>query len=203
MKDLELKIYPAKSLRKEASPVTTFDAALQAQIDEMFSALKHLHYWALSAPEIGLTQRIAVLELPISYLDCSTNNEEFINLEEDLPEEPKQSLCLINPHVVEKAGQITSVEGCLSFYGLQLQIPRAKQIKVQYQDPQGNEQFLTVKDAAACMIQHQIDHLNGILFIDYFSNLKRNMILKKWEKAVAQLIANQGHCHDHTCGHAH
>lgn len=179
MKLKHLLTYPNRSLRKIAEPIANFDQELHSFATEMLNALKMLERDMLSAPEWGLSQRILAVRLPDS----------------------EASLCMINPEIIEKHGEEIAEEDCLSFPGLSMTLARAKQVKLKYQDLTGSEQVLSLEGSLAYQIQHQIDHLNGVLFIDYLSKLKSQRIIKKWEKWFAE--QQHAHCHDHTCTHDH
>ncbi|MCK5069111.1 MAG: peptide deformylase, partial [Desulfocapsa sp.] len=100
-------------------------------------------------------------------------------------EDGKESMVMINPEIIEKEGKQVDEEGCLSVLDLTADVKRSQKITVRYQDTTGTELELTVEDRFAIVLQHEIDHLNGILFIDHLSTLKRALYKKKVKKMLA------------------
>jgi peptide deformylase len=154
--------YPDMRLRKEAKPVTDFGPDLQKKIDDMFETM-------YDAPGIGLAATQVNIQQQIITIDVSENNDE--------------PLVLINPEFIEKRGVEEMEEGCLSFPGIHAKIQRADEVHIKAQDREGNWFELDTGELLAVCIQHEIDHLNGKLFVDYLSPLKRNRIRKKLEKS--------------------
>ena len=161
MSVLEILIYPDKQLRIPTQPVVLFDTSLQRFVKDMFDTMYDDEGCGLAAPQVGSQQRLFVM-------DTSQNQTAPI--------------CMINPEIVHQEALIISDEGCLSFPGVYAQVDRFKTITVQFQDVNGQANELTLDGLAANCVQHELDHLNGILFIDHLSKLKRDRILKKLEK---------------------
>lgn len=161
MSNLKILQYPDKGLREVAPPVTIFDDTLRQTIKQMFDKMYADDGAGLAATQVGLLLRLFVMDVSIQR---------------------NEAQCLINPEILAKEELIECEEGCLSLPGIYVKVTRAKKIHVQYYDEFGNVQTLTAVGLKANCIQHELDHLNGILSIDYLSNLKRMRVLKKMEK---------------------
>ena len=153
--------YPDDRLRLVAKPVTTFDDDLRSLVKDMFSLMYNDHGVGLAASQINIQQRIFVM-------DCSRSLDNPV--------------CIINPQITEKEGDVTSEEGCLSFPGVYAKLKRAKTIKVSYTDENGVPHERFAQGIESICIQHETEHLDGVLFIDHLSRLKRHRLLKKLEK---------------------
>jgi len=158
-----LKI-PDPLLKKVSEPVDEVDGALQTLLDDMLETMYEAPGIGLAAVQIGIMKRIAVI-------DCAR---------EDAPKDPK---ILINPSIVWASEDLSVYqEGCLSipeFYG---DVERPAQVRVRHLDREGYEQEFDAEGVLATCVQHEIDHLNGVLFIDYLSRLKRDRVVKKFSK---------------------
>lgn len=152
-------------LREEAAPVEAFDAELEALVEDMFETMYHADGVGLAAPQIGVGRRILVVDVR----------------DEDVPEAGRYAL--INPEVVERSSSIEkATEGCLSIPGLEDVVARPATVEVRGFDPTGAEVTIAAEGLLARALQHEIDHLDGVLFLDRVSALKRRMLLKKWKK---------------------
>ena len=174
---LKILAYPHKDLRKPASPATEFNDSLRHLVKQMFDTMYAIDGWGLAATQVGIPLRIFVM---------------------DVSNEKNQPLCLINATIISKESMAESEEDCLSFPGILIKVPRSHKITVQYQDEFGASQTITVEGLQAYCIQHEIDHLDGKLMIDYLSKLKRERILKKYHKL--QLMGHdcgEPSCHQH------
>ncbi|WMS86001.1 peptide deformylase [Pleionea litopenaei] len=158
---LEILEYPDPRLRTQAQPIEQFDDALQQQIDNMFETM-------YQAPGIGLASTQVDFHYQLIVIDISDN--------QDSP------LVLINPKIIDKKGVEEREEGCLSFPGVYAKVERADQITVEALDREGKPFTLEADDLLAVCIQHEIDHIEGRLFVDYLSPLKRDRIKKKLKK---------------------
>jgi peptide deformylase len=161
MSTLKVLIYPHDGLRLIAPPVTQFDEALRTTIQELMALVYQEQCVGLAATQVGLPLRLFAM---------------------DASPELNQPLCFINPVIIAKEGETLFEEGCMSFPGVYIKVKRASKVTVQYQDERGQTKTYTGEGVAAECIQHELDHLNGVLFIDYLSKLKRMMALKKLEK---------------------
>lgn len=141
----------AEVLYKPARRVRTFDAALYTLLDDMIETMREANGAGLAAPQIGLDQRISVIEWPD---------------DPDHPEETLRRYEVINPEIVKAKGAEEGQEGCLSLPGLAADVVRATFLLVKFQDRHGQEVRLKVYDWLARVFQHEIDHLNGVLMTD-------------------------------------
>lgn len=158
--------FPDPVLRQKAKKITTFDDSLQDLITDMAETMYDAPGIGLAAPQIGESVQMIVVD---------------ISREED----EQRSMVMINPTITEKEGTQVDEEGCLSVIDLTASVKRSKKITVSYQDIEGKEHEMTVEDRFAVVLQHEIDHLNGILFIDHLSTLKRTLYKKKVKKMLA------------------
>lgn len=158
---LNILQYPDKRLRKIAKPVKKIDLKIRNLINAMFDVMYRNRGIGLAATQINYHYRIVVIDISSS---CS------------------ERLVLINPIILKLSGKIKSKEGCLSISGTQDFIIRSKYIKVKALDINGNNIEINGEDLLSACIQHEIDHLNGILFIDHLSELKRYFFIKKIKK---------------------
>lgn len=152
---------PDPRLRAVTAPITVFDEALQQLIDDMFETMYTAKGIGLAAPQIAISKKIAVIDV--------SNNK-------------LKTWCLINPVIVEKKGETLMEEGCLSVPGVYDKAPRALWVKLQALDRHGKPYEIEAEDLLAHCIQHEVDHLNGTLFLDHLSSLKRQLARKKLEK---------------------
>ena len=159
-------------LRREADEVTVFDDELKALVRDMFETMYRADGIGLAAPQIGISQRIIVVDLR------RPDEEEGDELER---------VALINPVVTEHSKEkYKQSEGCLSIPGLEEVVERPVWVRVEGQDVDGNDVVIEAEDLFGRALQHEIDHIDGILFVDRVSALKRRMLLKKWKKLEAE-----------------
>ncbi|KAJ56945.1 peptide deformylase [Actibacterium mucosum KCTC 23349] len=158
-------IHPDPRLKKPADPIATFDDALRVLADDMLETMYDAPGIGLAAPQIGVMQRILVM-------DCVKEEGE----------EP-QPMVLINPRVTwESEARNVYEEGCLSIPDQYAEVERPSEVKVSWQDLSGATQEQAFDGLWATCVQHEIDHLDGKLFIDYLKPLKRQMITRKMQK---------------------
>jgi peptide deformylase len=166
MARLTILTAPDPRLKLVAQPVTAVDDAVRRLMDDMVETMYAARGIGLAATQVGVAQRVVVMDLS------------------DVPEAPKQPLKMANPEILWTSDQDSSYqEGCLSVPGVFENVTRPDACKVRYLDEQNEVRELNATGLLATCIQHEIDHLNGTLFVDHLSNLKRNMIIKKLEKA--------------------
>lgn len=156
--------HPDPRLRQKAQPVTVFDAALQTLIDDMFETMYDAPGVGLAATQVGLALRLAVM-------DCSEDKDQ------PLP------MVIINPEILNPDDRVEMEEGCLSVPGIADKVQRYNRLTLRALDRQGQPFELAAEGLLAQAIQHEIDHLDGKLYIDYLSALKRERITKKLAKA--------------------
>ena len=153
--------FPDPRLRTRAQPVTRFDADLHGIVDDMLETMYAAPGIGLAATQIDVHQRLLVIDI------SAENNDPLI---------------LINPEILTREGEIATEEGCLSVPGYFEEVKRASRIRVRAQDRDGNFFERDCEEILAVCIQHEMDHLDGKLFVDYLSNLKRERVRKKLEK---------------------
>ena len=161
MANLRILEFPDPRLRTRAAPVEVVDDALRTLIDDMFETM-------YAAPGIGLAATQVDVHKRLLVCDVST--------EKDAPH------VLINPEIIEKDGVAVTEEGCLSVPGYFEEVERANHIRVKFQDRDGQPQEMEAEGLLAVCIQHEMDHLEGKLFVDYLSEAKRSRIRKRLEK---------------------
>ncbi len=157
--------FPDKRLRTKAKEVTVFDGVTTALVDDMLETMYEFKGVGLAATQINVHQRVIVI---------------------DVSEEKDAPLCLINPEIIEKDGVEESEEGCLSVPGFFENITRAEHIKIKALDKKGKSFEMEANELLSVCIQHEMDHLDGKLFVDYLSPLKRQRIKVKLEKIHKQ-----------------
>ncbi len=174
---LKIIEYPSPILKKVADPVETFDDNLRILIKNMLYTMYNAPGVGLAAPQIGVSQRIFVIDTDFER-EIITNaaGEEEVRLTNFNP------LVFINPVFQSKDGEITYEEGCLSVPGIYEEVKRAETIEVSYQDMFGNNHVLNADALLSVCIQHENDHLEGIVFLERLSLLKRNLLTKKFLK---------------------
>ena len=153
--------FPDPRLRTKAQPVEQVDAALRKLIDDMFETMYAAPGIGLAATQVNVHKRVLVI---------------------DVSESRKEKLALVNPQIISRAGVEETEEGCLSVPGVYDKVTRAESIRVRALDRDGKQIEFDAQGLLAVCIQHEIDHLDGKLFVDYLSELKRTRIRKKLEK---------------------
>ena len=152
--------WPEPVLARRGEPVTEFNEDLRKLIDEMFESMYAAQGIGLAAPQIALGRRIAVID--VSY-----------------QKNPDDKLALINPEIVLMEGKQTEEEGCLSLPDIREKVTRAAKVKVRAQNVAGEWFEVEGEELLARALQHEIDHLDGVLFIDRISRLKRELVIRK------------------------
>ena len=169
----EIKILGDPVLREPAEKVEKLDDEVRALVEDMLETMYHAEGIGLAAPQIGISRRIIVVDLR--------------NADED----DVGSLSLINPRVMEWGKKKEKApEGCLSIPGMEEVVERPDTVTVEGMDPEGNPVSLQISGLLSRAVQHEIDHLDGVLFIDRLSPLKRRLALKKWQKSRAEEVVS-------------
>lgn len=146
-------------LRRTSKPVRLFDRRLQRLVDDMVETMRRYNGVGLAAPQVGQLQRVIVAELP-----AETEQDEEGEI---VVRRPAQRFVLCNPEITDRSEEeVLAEEGCLSLAGLYGQVPRALSVKVRYQDLNGRHRRLQAEGYLARIIQHEVDHLEGVLFTD-------------------------------------
>jgi len=163
---LNILKYPDKRLRTIAKPVVSVDETIKQQVKDMFDTMYEASGIGLAATQVNFHKRIIVI---------------------DISDQCNEPICLINPEIVEKSGEIEWEEGCLSVPDYYENVKRANDVKVQALNQHGEIFELEASEMLSVCIQHEIDHLDGILFVDHLSKLKQKRLKKKTEKKVKKL----------------
>jgi peptide deformylase len=161
-------IAPHPMLKARARPVGPGDAEqVQALLPRMFASMYRAPGIGLAAPQVGVGLRLAIVDL--------------------MPDEKRAPIVLVNPEIIARSEDLaTREEGCLSLPGQYADITRPARVKVRYQDESGARREIEADGLLAICLQHEIDHLDGVLFVDHLSVLKRNMIMRKLAKEQRQ-----------------
>jgi peptide deformylase len=158
-------------LKQKAAPVADFATAeLEQLVADMFETCEAEEGVGLAAPQIGIPLRLFVV-------DCPENS--------DHPDGPRQRWAIVNPEIVERQGTVDSEEGCLSMPGLSGVVKRAKRVLVRGFTPAGEPMEVGAGGLLSRCIQHEVDHLDGVLFIDRLSTLKRQLLKRQLEEIAA------------------
>lgn len=177
---LEVLKFPDPRLREKSETVTVFDARLKKLSEDMFETMYAEKGIGLAAPQVAELQQMLVI-------DCRPKDPEQgrFKLEDmtELEQKIDQPLVIINPVIVSKRGKTTFEEGCLSVPTFYDEVQRAEWIELEYQDIHGNKKTLQTDGLLAIVIQHEMDHLDGTLFIDHLSFLKSNKIKNQIKKS--------------------
>lgn len=161
---------PDPRLRLVSEPVATIDGRVRALVADMFETMYDAPGIGLAAIQIGVPQRVITLDLA----------------KKDAPREPR---VLINPEILSTSEECVSYEeGCLSIPEYYEEVERPAKVKIKFLDLDGKEQELDAEGLLATCVQHEIDHVNGILFIDHLSKLKRDRVTKKFAKAAKRAV---------------
>lgn len=158
--------FPNPILRQKAKAITIFDDSLKALVSDMAETMYDAPGVGLAAPQIGKSIQLVVVNA-------------------SQKEDGEETLVMINPKITAQEGKQVDEEGCLSVLDLTASVKRSQKVTVTYQDIDGKAQEMTVEDRFAVVLQHEIDHLHGVLFIDHLSTLKRALYKKKLKKTLA------------------
>lgn len=175
--ELPIVTYPDPVLSKKAAPVTKFGPDLENLVKDMLFTMYHAPGIGLAAPQVGVSERLFVLDVDYDReMVTNSSGKEEARLSNFNP------MVFINPVITGTSGSTTYEEGCLSVPGVYEEVKRHKTIHVKYQNMQGETLELEADDMLAICIQHENDHLDGIVFIERLSNLKKNFYKKKMAK---------------------
>jgi len=171
MATLDILYFPDPRLRNVAQPVEQVDDEIRQLVDDMLETMYVAPGIGLAATQVNIDKRVVVI---------------------DVSEEKDQPLCLINPEILKLEGIEEMEEGCLSVPGIYETVQRADKIRFRALDRDGNAYESEADGLLAVCVQHEIDHLDGKLFVDYLSQLKRTRIRKKLEKEQRQIPSDPG-----------
>ncbi len=165
MARLRILHFPDPRLRRRAEPVGIVDDGIRKLIDDMFETMYEAPGIGLAAPQVDVAMRVITI---------------------DLSKDRNEPLCLVDPEIRWAEGEMEYEEGCLSVPGVYDMVKRAERVRVSATDRDGQAREIEAEGLLAACIQHEIDHLDGRLFVDHLSRLKRQRIRKKAEKALRQ-----------------
>jgi peptide deformylase len=165
----DIVIYPDKRLKLISKEVTQFDSELHNLLEDMYDTMLSKKGVGLAAIQIGVDKRVLIINLP---------DED----DDDITPLKDETLEIINPVFIKKEGSCKHQEGCLSIPGIYEDIERAEHIVIEYQNRYGDKKTIENNEFLAIAIQHEIDHLNGKVFIEKLSILKRKKFEKEWKK---------------------
>lgn len=160
---LKILHFPDPILKQKSRPIQEIDSKILQIVQDLAETMYAAPGVGLAAPQVGIPCRVAVIDVTPA-------------------DQPKNLLVLINPEVVGSEGECTWDEGCLSVPDCNEEVKRSKKVVVRYQNLRGETSEITGEDLLAIALQHEIDHLDGILFIDRLSPLKRRLIKRKFQK---------------------
>jgi peptide deformylase len=164
---LKIVKYPEPVLSQPGEPVTEFNDELRQLVADLFETMYAAQGIGLAAPQVGVSKRLTVVDLTMG-------------------KEPKDKLVLINPEVISGEGRLYDEEGCLSFPEIREKVVRSARVRIRAQDVNGKWFEMDGEDLLSRAFQHEIDHLDGILFIFRMSPLKRNLNLRKIRKMQSE-----------------
>ena len=167
---LDVLIYPDENLATVCQPVEKVDDELRQFIDDMFETMYQHEGIGLAAPQVNVLKRVITI---------------------DIEGDKANQIVLINPEILESSGETGIEEGCLSIPGCRALVPRKEKLTVKALNRQGEEFILDADGLLAICIQHEIDHLNGVLFVDHISPLKRQRFREKMQKLKKQIARSK------------
>jgi peptide deformylase len=168
---LDILIWPDPQLLEISTPITDIDDDLKQLAEDMLETMYDADGVGLAAPQVGIQKRMVIIDI-------------HAGADERPSGEPP--LTLINPEFIEQEGELTWEEGCLSVPGELGEVTRAAKVKMKYTDLEGQEHVVEAEGLKAVALQHECDHLDGKLFVDYLSRIKRNVIRRRMNKLRAE-----------------
>ena len=168
--------YGEAVLREKAEPVVVVTDALRALAADMIETMHRSKGVGLAAEQVGRTEKLCVIDIPEG---CENEEDEAFNASVQMP------LVLFNPEIISQEGTQRDKEGCLSFPGIGGSITRAAQVTCQYLDENNMPQMVTARGFLARALQHEIDHLNGILYVDHMSAVERLTFAPKLKRLAS------------------
>ena len=177
---LEIRLFGDPVLRERAAEVTEFDAWLARFGDDLLGTMREAHGVGLAAPQVGVLKRVFAYDVA-----------------EDEEGEVREFGVLVNPEIIQREGEQTGLEGCLSFPGMYYDCTRALSVVVDARDVAGNRLRLQGEGVLARVFQHEIDHLDGVLFIDHLSRADRKRAMREWRERDLSLESPGAQPHVH------
>jgi len=170
----DIVVYPDKRLKMISKPVERFDEELHTLLDDMYETMIAKNGVGLAAIQVGVPLRVLIINVPVE-----TDSED------PREQQPKENtLEVINPVILEAEGKTRYQEGCLSVPGYFEEVDRHKKVRIEYQDRHGKKFIIEDDEFLAIALQHEIDHLDGKVFVEKLSILKRKKFEKEWKKRL-------------------
>ena len=170
----DIVVYPDKRLKMISKPVEKFDEELHTLLDDMYDTMIAKNGVGLAAIQVGVPLRALIINVPVE-----TDSED------PREQQPKENtLEVINPVILEADGKTRYQEGCLSVPGYFEEVERYKEVRIEYQDRHGKKYIIEDDEFLAIALQHEIDHLDGKVFVEKLSILKRKKFEKEWKKRM-------------------
>jgi len=160
---LEIRKYPDPILQQPGEPISVFDDELRQLVTDMFETTYASNGVGLAAQQVGVAKRLTVVDLSVG-------------------KNPEERLVLINPEIISREGKVNQEEGCLSFPEIHEKVHRAAKVRIRAQNEFGEWFEMDATELLSRCFQHEIDHLDGVLFIFRMSSLKRDLVLRKIRK---------------------
>jgi peptide deformylase len=187
MTDYKIITVPHPALKQVATPVDTVDSAVRNQMDAMLRAMYDAPGIGLAANQVNMLNRVLVMDLKKRSERGYEDDEEQDDTDQEEGSTTDGPICMVNPEIIYESEEMSVMEeGCLSIPRQYAEVERPKIVRVKYLNYDGKPAELKASGLLSHCVQHEIDHLNGVLFIDYLSSLKRKMILKKVDKLKKQ-----------------
>ncbi len=177
---LPIYTYGTKILKEKAQPVVTADDSLHKLIYDMFETMKKANGIGLAATQVGDLRRVLVVD--ISDTDEPNAEGEVEDVNHPTSPQLPRTLVVINPQILESEGEWTMEEGCLSLPGIRADVSRPEKIRIRFLDAELREQEIVADGLLARVLQHEMDHLEGVLFIDRINRAKRSLLMNQLRK---------------------
>jgi peptide deformylase len=184
---MKIILHPDPRLRLKSEPVTVFDAELEETVKSMALTMNKAKGIGLAAVQVAIMKRLLIID--IGELDDDDDYLEGSGPDERRLSEKKRTSNLevfINPEILEADGQIEYEEGCLSIPGVHATVKRSEHLKLRYQDLKGKTHEIETHGLRSIVLQHEIDHLNGVMFPDRLGLMQKTMVFNKYKKLQAQ-----------------
>ena len=182
---LPITIFPNPLLKKTSEPVKEVNDEIRKLMNDMLETMYSEKGVGLAAVQVGVLKRVVVMDVDAEYEseECGGDHGHGHHHHHHHQITNQNPLFLVNPEIINCSKESSVYyEGCLSFPELRADVTRPEKVKVKYLDQNGKEQTLEADELLATCVQHEIDHLNGITFVDHISKLKREVVLKKLKK---------------------
>lgn len=180
---LEIIQYPNDILHRVCDAVEKIDSEVDVIVRNMKETMLYSKGIGLAAIQVGIPKRIFIMEVTDDDVNQTSEDRQQSNNEVSPDLQHHNITVFINPVIIAKSGTIEYEEGCLSVKGIYAKVTRATDIEVKYQDETGKEHITKFSGLSAICIQHEIDHLDGIVFVEKLSRLKQDMIIRKIKKS--------------------